>query len=226
MIKMKIKYEVIGLRIEQFVGQSVSGHNCDFEYSPEVFVKHILLLKDRSGYKYEYSLWQTEGECGSGWCSATFGESELRQVNNFASKTHRIIQQTFIEEDLTKNIDNNVFSISYDGGDQWYPSGGYQVNMNLFQKLDRELFENRPVVIFQGESNCLKSHLAASTNKEIFETDSLDSINDLNVITADIIVIGNKHKDITIDKIKPFIFGNYSLIIADFSSGGSSNVSD
>ena len=41
--KMKTKYEVLGLRIEQFVGQSVSGHNCDFEYSPEVFVKHILL---------------------------------------------------------------------------------------------------------------------------------------------------------------------------------------
>ena len=55
----------------------------------------------------------------------------------------------------------------------------------------------------------------------MFDASSLNSINDLNVITADIIVIGNKHKDITLDKIKPFIFGNYSLIIADFSSGGS-----
>ena len=224
--KMKTKYEVLGLRIEQFVGQSVSGHNCDFEYSPEVFEKHVLLLKDMSGYKYEYSLWQTEGECGSGWCSATFGESELKHVNNFASKTHTIIQQTFIEEDLTRDVDNDVFTLSYDGDDQWYPSGGYSVNMDLFQQLNREPFENRPVVIFQGESNCLKSYLAAASGKEIFETDSLNSINDLNVITADIIVIGNKHKDITLDKIKPFIFGNYSLIIADFSSGASSNVSD
>lgn len=215
---MKTRYEVLGLRIEQFVGESVSGHNCDFDYEPEIFIKHILLLKDMSGYKYEYSLWQSEGECGSGWCSATFGESQLRQVNNFASKTHRILQRTFIEEDFSEDITNEVFSITYDGDDQWYPSGGYEVNMDLFEQLNRDEFEKRPVVVFQGESHCLKSYIAASTGKEVFETDYLNSIDELKTITADIIVIGNKNKDITLELIKPFIFGDHTLIVANFYS--------
>lgn len=41
-----MRYEVIGLRLEQYVGQSVSGHNCDFDYDLENKERYIILLKN------------------------------------------------------------------------------------------------------------------------------------------------------------------------------------
>ena len=39
------KYKVVGLRDELYVGEKVSGHNCDFDYTKEQMVRHVLLLK-------------------------------------------------------------------------------------------------------------------------------------------------------------------------------------
>lgn len=35
------------------------------------------------------------------------------------------------------DTNNKVFSISEDGGDNYYPSGGYNVNMELFKELSQ-----------------------------------------------------------------------------------------
>lgn len=212
---MKTRYEVIGLRLEQYVGQSVSGHNCDFNYDLENKERYIILLKN-GNEKFELSLYSTEGECGSGWCSASWGYLELQPVLSFAGKTHKIKQRTFIDFDKNaEEINTEVFSISYDGGDKWYPSGFVSVEMDLFEETIRAPFEKRPVIIFKGDSNSLKSYLAALSGKEVFETDALESIENIPVITADIIVIGNKY-ELDVEKIRPFIFGEYTLIIADF----------
>ena len=83
-------YTVVGLRVEKYVGTHVSGHNCDFTHEPEIQTRHVLLLKHYS-WKYELTLQTDEDECGSGWCTASYGRFNFKSVSNFAGKTHRIL---------------------------------------------------------------------------------------------------------------------------------------
>lgn len=133
-------YKVIGLRLEKYLGTTCSGHNCDFEYGKEERDRHVILLKDvDSGVKVELTLSEEEGECGSGWCTASWGEFDWTEVESFTGKTHTIKEEILL--DLSKlslgdcyedSIDNEVFYFSGCGGDAYYPSGGYKVDMDLF----------------------------------------------------------------------------------------------
>lgn len=199
-------YTVVGLRVEKYVGTHVSGHNCDFTHEPEIQTRHVLLLKHYS-WKYELTLQTDEDECGSGWCTACYGRFNFKSVSNFAGKTHRILKETTLNLDVNTDTDrlyyteNKVFSFDKDGGDSYYPCGGYDIDMSLFEEIPMTNIK-RPVHIFIGDSNACKSTLAALTRKEILETD-YTGINDLpEVITADIIVVGNKF---TIDVNKDII---------------------
>lgn len=215
-------YEVVGLRVEKYVGTAVSGHNFDFTYSPEILQRHVLLLKHYST-KYELTLQTDEGECGSGWCTAFYGRFDFKQVTNFAGKTHRILKgitlnlQVNTETGSLDYTDNALFSFSEDGEDEYYPLGGYEINMSLFEEIPMTNIK-RPVHIFIGDSNACKSTLAALTGKEILETD-YTGINDLpEVITADIIVVGNKFiVDVNKDIIpKIFDLENSQVVIVSF----------
>lgn len=215
-------YEVVGLRVEKYVGTTVSGHNCDFTYSPEIQQRHVLLLKHYST-NYELTLQTDESECGSGWCTASYGRFDFKQVTNFAGKTHRILKGTTLnlqvctQTESLDYVDNDLLSFSEDGGDSYYPSGGYEINMALFEEIPMTTIK-RPVHIFIGDSNTCKSTLAALTGKEILETD-YTGINDLpEVITADILVVGNKFTiDVNKDIIpKIFDLENSQVIIVNF----------
>jgi hypothetical protein len=138
-----------------------------------------------------------ESECGSGWCTAYYGRFDFKQVTNFAGKTHRILKGTTLnlqvrtQTESLDYVDNDLLWFSEDGGDSYYPSGGYEINMALFEEIPMTNIK-RPVHIFIGDSNTCKSTLAALTGKEILETD-YTGINDLpKIITEDIIVVGNK----------------------------------
>lgn len=215
-------YEVVGLRVEKYVGTAVFGHNCDFIYSPEIKQRHVLLLKHYST-NYELTLQTDEDECGSGWCAASYGRFDFKQVTNFAGKTHRILKGTTLnlqantETGSLDYVNNALFSFSEDGGDSYYPSGGYDINMSLFEEIPMTNIK-RPVHIFIGDSNACKSTLAALTGREILETD-YTGINDLpEVITADIIVVGNKFTiDVNKDIIpKIFDLENSQVVIVNF----------
>lgn len=196
------EFIVVGLRDEIYQGEEVSGHNCDFEYAMVDKVRHIILLKTTWGEKYELSLWEEEGECGSGWCTASWGYCDFRQVKHFAGKTHNIIDEHKVIFDTSEDFETNVFSYSDCGYDNYYPSGGVWVNYDLFEKIENRGFDKRPVLIFYGDSNCMKSHLAALSGKVVFETDyEIGKTNLPDVITEDIIVIGNKYK-VDIEDIK------------------------
>lgn len=39
-------YKVIGLREEKYIGKTVSGHNCDFEYTDTEMTRHVVLLAE------------------------------------------------------------------------------------------------------------------------------------------------------------------------------------
>lgn len=209
--------KIIGLRIEKYIGQNIDDHN--FTYHDEEFEKHILcgILSDER--KVEITLTEEYGECGSGWTTASWGDIEVLEVNKFNGYTHRPIRDLVID-DIGINyqndyIDNEVFNFSFDGGDSYYPSGYYSVNMELFKPTARYK-EKRPVWIFKGDSNLGKSFIAAKLNDlTIYETDSSNELPEK--ITESVIVLGNKYTH-RLEEIKSRIFGDYDIVLVDFST--------
>jgi len=197
------EFLVLGLRDEIYKGKQVDGHNCDFEYTDVDKVCHVILLKTPYGEKYELSLWDEDGECGSGWCTASFGYCELKEVTNFAGKTHKITsEQKVVFDESALDIKTGVFTYSEDGGDGYYPSGHVWVNYELFEKIENRGFDKRPVLVFYGDSNSMKSHVAALTGKSVYETDYELSKGKLpSEIIEDIVVVGNKYQ-VDLDDIK------------------------
>ena len=155
--------KIIGLRIEKYIDKEVSGHNCDFEYKDAEFEKHIIcgILSDNRKVEIEMSV--SEGECGSGWSTASWGNIKVTEVKKFNGYTHipkEVLNVEDVEPNFEGNISNDVFSIDEDGGCNYYPSGGYNVNMELFKETIRAK-NLRPVWIFKGKSNSGKSFLAS-----------------------------------------------------------------
>lgn len=212
-------YKIIGLRVEKYLGTVCEGHNCDFDYSKEERERHVLLLKGYDDYR-ELTLSYEEGECGSGWCTASFGEYELKTVKTFAGKTHKPVKELtldlgkFVAASSDDSFQCETFYFSEDGGCCYYPSGSYNVNMGLFEPLRTR--EKRPVYVFKGDSNLGKSHIGALTGKTIMDTDSCDSLPDK--ISDEIIIIGNKHgyslEDIT---SRVYNLDMCEIIVVDFS---------
>lgn len=129
-------YKVIGLRVEKYIGQEVSGHNCDFTYTDVELERHVLLMVEQdTAKKVELTLWQEDGECGSGWCTATFGCYSWDTVNNFAGKHYTCdfnLDITERELDCEDEITTELFKFSGNGGCGYYPSGYYDVFMDKF----------------------------------------------------------------------------------------------
>lgn len=133
-------YKVVGLRVEQYLGQTCRGHNCDFEYGLEERDKHIFLLKHtKTGEKVELTLSWEEDQCGSGWCTSTEAYYDWCIVDNFAGRNYTPVKELSLDiceeklKDLYEDSFNcEVFKFSPTGGDSYYPSGWYTVDMDLF----------------------------------------------------------------------------------------------
>lgn len=192
--------KIIGLRIEKYIGKEISGHNCDFEYSDAELEKHIILGVLEDNTKVEIELSSDEGECGSGWTTASWGNFKINNVDKFNGYTHKPIRELIVKDviDNDEDVTNEAFSVSYDGGDSYYPSGNYNVNMDLFKPNGRGM-DKRPTFVFCGESGIGKSSLSLKFNTDVvvFETDAYESLPD-NII-ADVVVLGNKHKYTIVD---------------------------
>lgn len=188
--------KIIGLDIETYTGQSVSGHNCDFTYEPALFKRHIFSCVDLDDQKkYEVMFYHTEGECSSGWCTASWGHYEVTEVAKHRSYSY--VPKEDFELDVrmdgdTETIEEKFLSFSREGMDEYYPSGGYTVNMGMFQPVART--KTKPqVFIFNGASATGKSFLAARLKDlQVYETDSAKELPAL--LPDDVIVIGRKYK--------------------------------
>ena len=208
--------KIIGLRIEKYIDKEVSGHDCGFKYNDAEFEKHIICGVLSDNRKVEIELSHSEGECSSGWTTASWGHIKVTEVKRFNGYTHTPKEPIEIDDyfpNFENDTDNKVFSISADGGDGYYPSGGYNVNMELFKETVRAK-DLRPVWIFKGKSNSGKSFLASKLNDlEVYETDSNEQLP--NSITASIVVLGNKY-NYSIDDIKTKLFGEVEVQIVEF----------
>lgn len=209
--------KIIGLRIEKYIDKQISGHNCDFEYTDAEFQKHIICGVLQDNRKVEIELSCEEGECGSGWTTASWGNIKVTEVKMFSGYTFTPNDILFIDDielNFKGNISNNVFSVDYDGDDSYYPSGGYTVNMELFKETIRYK-KLRPVWIFKGKSNLGKSYLSSKLcNIDVYETDSNEILPDS--ITASVIVLGNKYP-FDLEHIKSKIFGEVEIQIVEFT---------
>lgn len=209
--------KIIGLRIEKYIDKGISGHNCDFEYADEEFEKHILCAVLSNDKKVEITLSRSEGECMSGWTSASWGDIEIKEVQKFNGYNY-LPKKTIEIDDISPEwsgdeLSNELFSFSQDGGCNYYPSGDYNVNMELFEETVRTK-KKRPVWLFKGKSNSGKSFLSSKLQEmEVYETDSNEELP--KVITASIIVLGNKF-NFKIEDIEKVIFGEYEIQIVDF----------
>lgn len=118
--------------------QKCEGHNCDFTYSEVNEKVPVLLLETHDGQKYELTLWTDEGECGSGWCTATFGMCNLKRVDEFSEMSHSPItpdEEIYFNSD--EEIENKYFNYSSDGDDDYYPRGYVNVHMNEFEPISK-----------------------------------------------------------------------------------------
>lgn len=214
-----MKLRVLGLTVMKFVGEMTTGHNCDFTQEPQEQEKYILhcINDDHTCISFDITLEECYGECGSGWCTASWGYMTMKNTTNSAKMpwTHKIKEKVII--DMNKDdeeISNIVFKYSECGGDEYYPTGYVDINMELFEELPRAKKE-RPVYIFVGPSGIGKSTLGyfLSDDLEIFETDSIDELP--NLITADVVIVGNR-KEFEINDIIDRLFNNPEVIIVDF----------
>lgn len=210
-------FKVIGLRIEKYNKLTCSGHNCDFNYYNEVADKHTLLLLDEDMNKFELMLHEEDGECPSGWTTASWAYLNIVPVDNFSDGyNYKPINEVILKinpDDTITDFSCELFTYSYSGYDDYYPCGYYEVNMDLFKQVRPEK-DCVPVWIFIGDSCTGKSFIANHIENLIkLETDSYEELP--SIIYAQVIVLGNKYNH-TIDDIMLRIPENHEAHIVEF----------
>ena len=218
-----MKFNVKSLRVEKIM---------TYDNREELYYDNLMYVLNciADGDNYEIRLWEENGDCYSGWTSASWSFIDVRKVDTFIGMTHKPIKHELsfdldgeIEGDIfivryPRYVSNDIFSSNYDGGDYWYPGGVLTFNMSLFEEIPRNL-PKRPVWIFKGDSCLGKSYLAGIIGnsdrfKSVYETDAHEKLSDIH---EDIIVLGNKYKH-SIEDIESHILGEHDTILVEFSS--------
>lgn len=232
---------VVGIRKELFVDNMPGADSFDEVQGENE--RYILFCTTAEGrVKFTITLWTSYGWCGSGYCGASWGNISIDNVyKSFGPATHfpkdRKILLKGVKYDASKAsiheaviFDNsvepdedeyktNVFTVSFDGDDSYYPSGYADVKEELFTELPRAM-KKRPVWILSGVSGTGKSTFGYIFNKEgykVYETDSAKEGILPEEIWADVIVVGNKWKNITVDEVKKHLPDDVNAIDVTFS---------
>jgi hypothetical protein len=238
------RMKIVGMREEHYPDQHCRQYpGGDIYYVDDIFTRHIICGRYH-GDNYELSLSLQEGECPSGYIPRVTAELNTKKVDRFKNITFTPIHPIAIEYPFTmKNVSsydtilqekNEVFCIDSYGGDEYYPAGFYNVNMDLFRKNIRAK-EKRPVWLFRGDSGAGKSFIGNAltfTNKIFsfvsvpfvtFETDMYKELPDKFPLSVNVIVMGNKYKH-SIDDVKDRIEGDHELIMVNFSNEENSSL--
>lgn len=216
---MKKKFYVIGMQVE-IVHTMLPGEDCcsaDVDGTNEVY--HLYLMEPETKTIHDFTFWAEEGWCGSGYTTASWGmcdidvckNNRIASIFNYAySKSDKTVyldldsdgcliseSSEFDGGDVTRVYDSTekpIINVNYDGGDGYYPCGGYYIEEGYFRRIRGTDDVKRKVYIFTGPSGIGKSYLAsklALDDDDVFDTDE-KSITEDTVITATYIVIGQK----------------------------------
>lgn len=125
---------VKGLRIEKYKDKLTRSED---DVTVEDFERPVFsVVRKSDGQKMEISLWRTSGMCGS-WGHISVVNVENFKDFEFVPKEPLIIHQELDSSTKigseTDAIETNAFSVWYDGGDGYYPSGGYSIDLELFK---------------------------------------------------------------------------------------------
>ena len=225
--------KIVGLFVEDYIEEF---ENLDYETDHHESIKYHLYAVEDPGYKWKISLWEGNGPCGSGYCMSSWGYMEIEPVRNFGPMNYipkgdyPVLNACITWKDgayiwkeneesekrsWDHEIDNDIFSYDYDGGDGYYPSGYGYVKMDRFERLKRDM-NKRPVWIFSGASGLGKSTLGEilGGRKDVFETDSVNELPD--EIYADVVILGNRSK-FTVEDVIGRLFGKVKVILVSFS---------
>lgn len=216
--------KIYGMNVEKYIGTIVEGSNMDFTYEDSTLTRHILYGVENDK-KYQIILEIENGICGSGWTTASYGILKKEEIETFPGMQFRSVNPTLEISLETKFdfgeelIENDFFNFSEVGGDEYYPCGGYHINMDMFKSNERGVQEiseiKRKVWLFKGNSGSGKSFLAFNSGLKTYETDFSKELPD--TIIEDIIVIGNKYT-FNENEIKDKIFDkeNTEIISVNF----------
>jgi hypothetical protein len=126
------EYQVLGGYYFYYTAQSVTGGgNKEFIYSDEDYEGFKVCLQ-KGGLDYTLTLTEEQGVCCSGWTTASWGHWELDQE----STTH-LISMVPIRDGITlklnkeqsaqRDIDCELFFVSYNGSSVYYPDGSWEL---------------------------------------------------------------------------------------------------
>ena len=138
--------QIIGMNIEEYIGQAVTQTDgYDFIYTDAVFEKHIIFAVLIDNTKVKIILSHSEGSCGSGYTTASWGNIELLYPSEFDEFEYTPIKELIvpdITDDMIKSgsdyyegytFSNEVFRVTELASCPYYPSGYYKVKMELFE---------------------------------------------------------------------------------------------
>lgn len=229
-------YQVIGVNLFKFRSDSLDhGYHWMDKYT--IYLSKIEHYgSDSYTDRFMFQAWTDYTDCSSGYCSATIGNcSEPVIVDSdqpigtlhFVPKIPISVYHTqcdgednFIDEKWVTESGIPMFTISYNGGDSYYPAGYVSFNTDLFTKTirslsvvkqpslstesisypkrsdDNEISDiGRQLYVFYGPSCVGKSFLGARLNELcVYETDQTDELPN-NIVDYHVIVVGNRVKN-------------------------------
>lgn len=188
--------------------QTCTGHNCNFEYGTS---KEDVVYIEQQGKVYK--VYQDEGECGSGWTTASYGNIEEAEWNGGWQYIVPDVNVSVVKDiDYYNNvlkrvkIDGNIFlEVDEYGGDEYYPCGYVKIKKSVLEKYSTGRNTKDIVYLVNGKSNLGKSSLMHRTGLKVFETETLgygehgitNEIND-----NDIIIYNTNFNKITFNESK------------------------
>ena len=129
---------IIGMTSEQYDQVYLEGHNCRFERKERPATRYFLYAEDVNTGNHCRILLDEDysNECYSGWTTASFGILEKEAVDTIPELSYVPIVETTLEIDCTaKNFKCDLFYYSHTGGDEYYPSGYVNVDMDKFREV-------------------------------------------------------------------------------------------
>ena len=200
-----MKKILIGMEIEKWAQSPVISA---FRPYPVEMEKIVLIFLDNT------ILTVSEETDGSG--NLSWGWSIGKRPFSYRSKNGPVSVAIEEESELSDRClritrDNSNETILWVSGQESFLDGA------LFEKTAR-VMEKRPVWIFAGASGLGKSTLGMLLmfqNKVVYETDADKELPEF--ILADIIVAGNRHKDLTMEELCKHLPEDVNPILVEFS---------
>mgnify|MGYP004604404563 FL=1 len=178
-LKPYITYKIEGMREETFMKQVCEER--DFEYDIIELPRQVICCS-RGDKKFEIDLYSTYGECPSGHTTASWGNMDIHKVEEFGKMTHLPKEPMTFELQMEEDgFYCPAFSVTYIGGDDFYPNGDAAANLELFLKKDQQVkaikepFENAEEKI-SSDGDLNKKHVQIEKEFKKFIIQTKDSM--------------------------------------------------